>query len=255
MIPIAIALSTFKELVRSKILYLSLVFLILIVLISTFFGKTTIGDELKIIKDFGLFCVSLFSVLFCVISGALLLQKELSKKTIYNILSKSVTRWQFVFGKYLGMVITSVYLICIMSGILSIYIAFLEKKFDVLLLQAYFFIVLEILIVCSATMFFSCVVVTPLLSGLFSFGLFLIGRSSDYIVKYKDSVEGMLPKKILSVIYYIIPDLNLLNISNDIVYGISRDTVYCLYAVLYSLCYAFILIVLGSIYFSRKEFT
>ena len=80
-----IALNTVRETIRSKILYSLFFFLILLLAVSAFFGTVTIGDQEKVIKDFGLFALSLFSVLYAVISGSLLLAKELQRKTLYNL--------------------------------------------------------------------------------------------------------------------------------------------------------------------------
>jgi len=75
-----IGINTYRESVRSKILYSLIFFAVIVVCVSAFFGSVTIGDQVKVIKDFGLFAISLFSAAYAVISGSALLSKELSKK-------------------------------------------------------------------------------------------------------------------------------------------------------------------------------
>ena len=68
------------------------------------FGAASIGDQLKYMKDFSLMSVSLFGVIIAIVLGVNMLHQELGRKTIFNILSKPVARWQFIVGKFVGLV-------------------------------------------------------------------------------------------------------------------------------------------------------
>ena len=181
---IAIMRATWWELVRSKILYCFFFFAIALIGGAALFGGATIGDEVKVTKDFGLFAMSLFGVGFVVIAGASLLQKELQRKTIYNIISKAVSRTDFVIGKFLGIALT---LSCLVFGMGLLLMGFGYAAYgeaDPLILVASGAIIAELLMLAAVTLFFSSVVVTPVLAGLFGFGAFLAGRSSDSILTF-----------------------------------------------------------------------
>ena len=90
---LAIALNTAREAVRNKILYSILFFACLVVGIATLLGSFSIGDQMKFAKDFGLMAVSLFGVIIAIVLGVNLLHKELTKRTILNILSKPVAKF------------------------------------------------------------------------------------------------------------------------------------------------------------------
>ncbi|MCO6431483.1 MAG: hypothetical protein J5J00_11535 [Deltaproteobacteria bacterium] len=254
---LAITLATFKESIRSKVLYSVMFFAAVLVLVSTFFGTVTIGDQVKVIKDFGLFSVSIFSIAFAVISGTTLLFKELQRKTIYNILSKSVYRWQFLLGKYFGMLLTASTLVVSMGLSLLAYLWFFEGGPDFLILSAMFFMVLELVIVCAAAMLFSSIVVTPLLSGLFTFATFLAGRSTEYLlyfVQYKE-VDG-LAADLLVALNKLLPNLDKLNVVNEVVYGeaYALPVERMLWSSVYALCYAGVLLIAANMIFRRREF-
>ena len=70
------------------------------------FGAASIGDQTKYMKDFSLMSVSLFGVIIAIVLGVNLLHQELGRKTIFNILSKPVARWQFIVGKFFGLLAT-----------------------------------------------------------------------------------------------------------------------------------------------------
>lgn len=252
-----IALNTFRESIRSKILYSVFLFAILLLLASTFFGTVTIGDQIKVIKDFGLFGISLFSVAYVVIAGATLLQKELAKKTIYNILGKSVQRSEFIVGKYLGLLSTAILLTLVMSLGLLAYLYLFENKLDFLILYAAAYLIFELIIVCAASIFFSAIVVTPVLAGLFTFGIFLAGRSSQYL-SYFIEQEGLqsYAEKFLKVVHYSLPNLDKLNVINDVVYMnlsmVSPEKI--IWSSIYAVSYAAILLTIATIIFNRREF-
>jgi hypothetical protein len=102
----AIILNTFREAVRDRILYAIVFFAVLILLLSTIMDVITIGQRSKIIIDSGLASISIFGTLIAIFVGINLVYKEIDKRTIYTIVSKPVARWQFLLGKYFGLVLT-----------------------------------------------------------------------------------------------------------------------------------------------------
>lgn len=250
-----IALNTFRESIRSKILYSVLFFAFILVGVSALLGSVTIGDQVKVIKDFGLFSISLFSVLYAAISGGTLLHKELSRRTVYNILAKAVERWQFVMGKYIGMLFTVSAITALMACGLTFFVYFFEHKFDVLIIVASLHVIFELVIICACAMFFSAIVVTPLFVGVFTFGVFLAGRSSEYLLYFiNDENKGSLLASIFTGMYHLIPHLDKINISNNVVYGIDSSFAVTLASAGYAFSYAAVLLILACLIFSRREF-
>ena len=253
---LTIAINTFRELVRGKTLYGVIFVSAIIVCVSALFGSVSVGDQILVVKDFGLFSVSVSAVVFAVITGASLLYKELERKTIFNILSKPVKRWEFIIGKFLGMFCTQIVFLTLSSLILCIFASLYDGHFDTNLIIATAFIALELLIICAATLFFSALVATPSLNGLFSLGLFLAGRSVDYILSFieQQGTANAPISYILKGVYYILPHLPQLNISNQAVFGSIPSLSYAYWSSLYAITYASVLLILASILFSRREF-
>jgi len=252
---LAIAHTTLREILRGKVLVATFGFALILVAIVSLFGAVTIGDQAKVIKDFGLFTVSLFPVGFAVVSGSSLLHQELSRKTIYNVLSKPVRRSEFVAGKFLGMVGTSTVLLFMLAATLSIYLKFFEGTFDRLLFQAYALCWFEVVLMCGVALFFSSLVVTPALSGLFSFGVFLAGRSTEILLYFisEGSIRGP-AEWILKSLYWGLPHLSSLYVSNGIVHGTGVTASFILVSGAYALSYAALLLFFAQALFSRRDF-
>ena len=181
---ITIANLTLKEALRSKVIYAVLFFAALVVVAAALFGSVSIGDTATVIRDFGLGCISFFSVLYTVIAGSSLLSKELNRKTIFNILSRPLTRGHFIVGKFLGLWVMASILTILMGMVLYSFCYLFEGTFNNGILLSCFFIVLELAIVSALVLLFSAIVITPFLSGTFAFIFFLIGRSVSYIESY-----------------------------------------------------------------------
>ena len=251
---IQIALNTYRELIRGKVLYSLLFFAVALVLLTALFSSVTLGDQVKIIKDIGLTSISIFSVAMAVIAGSSLLNKELNKKTIYNILAKPVHSWQFLVGKQLGLMTTIGIMILIMVVGLSVFSYLFDQKMDLLLFEAVGFIFFELVIITAFAIFFSTVVITPMLSGLFTLSIFVAGRSIEYLPLLIKNLDAGILTETLGYLYWILPHLDKMNISNQIVYGSGTSLTHFFYTVLYSLSYAAIILTLAGLTFKRRDF-
>ncbi len=251
----AITLNTYRESIRSKILYAMLLFAAMLIGVSVFLGAVSIGDQIKVIKDFGLFSLSVFTVSYAVIAGAQLLSKELKLKTVYNILSRPVRRSEFLVGKYSGMLLTVLSMLLIMALSFSCFLYFLSSALEFNMLQAYWHIFLELMIVCASVIFFSSIVVTPLLSGLFAFGLFLAGRSSELFLYFIESGElSGAGAFLLKALYYLVPNYQKISIANAVVYDLPIEASLTLWCSVYAIGYSLILLAIAQLAFQRRDF-
>lgn len=251
----AIALNTMREAIRNKVLYSILFFAFLMVGISAVFGAASIGDQMKFVKDFSLMSISLFGVIIAVVLGVSMLHKELGKKTIFNILSKPVARWQFITGKFFGLFATLALVVILMCGGLVAFLAMLEGRGDWGLLLAAVTALLELMVVIAVALFFSSVVVTPTLAGLFTAATFIAGRSVGYLSYFLNDDGSPALQAVMRGLYWALPHLNRFNLADQVVYGNYVDAPYLLALAAYAVGYCGTLLLLSMLIFSRREFT
>jgi len=254
---LAIALNTFREAIRNRMLFSVVLFAALLVGMSALFGAVTIGSQARVIKDFGLFSLSFFGSLIAIISGVSLLDKEIRQRTVYNILSKPVNRWEYVMGKHLGIAGSAGVMVMLMGLSLIVFSALFEGRVDFLLIEGIFFAVLEVALVSAVTVFFSSLVITTTLSGLFTLAFYIAGKSINYLQYFmirSDDYNPVIPF-FAKLVEWILPDLSLFNFSNQLVYGQSATTLQFLYAILYCLSYSLIALLLATLFYNRREFT
>ncbi|RPH58491.1 MAG: hypothetical protein EHM89_12280, partial [Acidobacteria bacterium] len=110
-----IAINVFKESVRDKVLYNLVFFAVLLIGTSYLIGQLTAGQDIKIIKDLGLAATSVFGLFIAVFIGIGLVSKEVERRSIYALLSKPIRRHEFIVGKYLGLVLTLLINVSVMT--------------------------------------------------------------------------------------------------------------------------------------------
>jgi ABC-type transport system involved in multi-copper enzyme maturation permease subunit len=251
---VAIALNTAREAVRNRILYSILFFAVLMVAVAAVFGAASIGDQTKYMKDFSLMSVSLFGVVIAIVLGVNLLHQELGKKTIFNILSKPVARWQFIVGKFFGLLVTLTLIVGAMSvGVIGFF-TLLVGHLDHGLVVASFATLLEITVVIAVAIFFSSLVVTPALAGMFTAATFVAGRSASYLLYFLKGEQPSVVQTMAQALYWALPRLDRYTVADQVVYGIVPDPAYLVVLLAYSVAYAGVLLLLSVGLFSRREF-
>jgi len=133
----AIALNTFKEAIRNRILYILLFFALLMIAGSWVISSLAIFGQEKFIRDFGIAGINLVSVAIAVLVGIGLVYNDLDKKTIYTIVSKPISRWQFLVGKYFGLLLTVGLNIVIMTFFFLLIIYFRSYLTDDAILSSF----------------------------------------------------------------------------------------------------------------------
>lgn len=255
----AIARNTFREAVRNKILYSLLFFAILIILSALAIGNLTLHEEVRTIRDLGLFGIDLFGVIIAVFVGVNLLYKELDLKTVYTILPKPIRRWEFVLGKWLGMLLTLAVQMSMMGAVLAVTLAAEGARFDVPTLKAIWLLYLNVMLVTSIAVLFSSFS-SPFLSGFFSLGCFVVGRSVPEILAVAHKMGGT-GGAVLSGVCRALPNLHLFYPSGTIVsaeevtiHGHFVGAGYLLSTSLYGVTYSLLVLGLAMVIFRKRDF-
>ncbi len=246
---------TFREAIRNRVLYLLLFFGVVIVLLSRIAGLLTVGDEMKVMQDLGLTVVTLLDVLIAVFVGIELVYKEIDKRTLYLILTKPITRERFLLGKYLGLVLTLLVIHVGMTALLTVYLGLLGR-WNPRLLVALYGTLLEVLVVTAVATMFSTWT-TPILSGLFTFSVWVIGRASRSLLALADVVRNKSPglARLIEAVYYCVPNLDRMSLDAYAVHGVALPPGYLLSITVAAGLYAVVMLLLAVLLFQRRDFT
>ncbi len=252
----SIALHTFKESVRERVLYNLIAFALLLIGAAVLFGSISVGVEEIILVNLGLSSISVFGLLMAIFLGIGLVSKEIERRTIYSILSKPVYRAEFIVGKYLGLLLTLLINTAIMTA--GFYAALLYQKrtlhlADLVVLEAVYFILLQFALVVGLALLFSCIS-TPVLSAVFTLCLYIIGNLLSDIRWFGQETGSTLVEKGTEVLYYLLPNFGNFNAITQVSHGEGIPGYLLLSNSLYALLYVSILLSASIMIFEEREF-
>jgi ABC-type transport system involved in multi-copper enzyme maturation permease subunit len=255
-----IGLNTFREAIRNKVLYSLLFFALLVIVGSLAFGALSVHEEARLTTDLGLGGMSLFSVIIAIFVGVNLVYKELERKTIYSLIPKPVHRFQFVLGKFIGMILTLAIQVIIMTAVLMIVLKIQDAAVGGPLIKMICLIFIELFVITAVAVFFSSFS-SPFLSGLFTVGIFLVGRSIPDIKLIAEKVKSPGLSLFLKGVVWIMPNLRYFYITGSelggqhlSIHGTFPDWTYVGSASLYAILYTAIVLIFGIALFSRRDF-
>ncbi len=250
-----VALNTFREAVRDRVLYNLVFFALLMMVAAIAVGQISIGIEQIVIVSLGLSAISVIGLLISVFLGVALVSKEMDKRTLYALLAKPVRRWEFLLGKFGGLVLTlTVNTVAMALGLLlaMLYVKHSLERSDATVLVAVYFILLKLALVVALALLFSCFT-TPLLAILFTAGLYIVGL---YVQELRN-----LPLELLSPamtaftkwLSYLLPNFENFNVMAMAAHGRAVPGALILQNTLYTVVYCTIVLAIASVVFSRRN--
>jgi ABC-type transport system involved in multi-copper enzyme maturation permease subunit len=264
-----VAWHVFKESVRDRVLFGIVGFAVVMVAASVLIGEITAGQDIKFIKDLGLATLELSGVLMAVFIGVGLVSKEIDRRSIYSLLAKPVHRWEFVLGKYAGLVGTIVFNLAVMTVALFVLLAWFQWKTpdaaelawatpatDPALVKAVVLIMAELALLTAVALFFSTFTSSGILAAGLTLGVFVVGVFSDDLRGFSAISDSPVIVALVQGVGVIVPAFGAFDVKADVVHG--RPPVpwgYVLMTVTYAACYAGALVGGAMAIFSRREFT
>ena len=249
---LSIALNTFRENLRDKLLYNLLIFALLMIGSSLVLMRLTLGEFHRLLLDIGLGSVNIFSVLIAIFVGIGLVNKEIDKKTIYTIVSKPVARFEFLLGKFFGLTLTLLVNILIMTaGLLAVLMA-QSVPIEAVLFKAIGLILLECMVVTAVALLCSTFT-SATLSAIFTLAIYVIGHLTADLKAFGQKIDG-LGRSMLEGMYYLLPNLERFNLKGHVIHQLDVPLNDLALIVAYGMAYTAFLLLLASVIFQRRDF-
>jgi ABC-type transport system involved in multi-copper enzyme maturation permease subunit len=230
-----VALNTFREAVRDRVLYNLVFFALVMMAVAILVGQISIDIENIVIVSLGLSAISIIGLLMSVFIGVGLVSKEIDKRTLYALLAKPLRRWEFILGKFGGLVLTLTVNTAAMAAGLFLIVFYVKHSIeggDAVVLVAVYFILLKLALVVALAMLFSCFT-TPLLAILFTAGLYIAGL---FVHEMRNLEPGTMTPALgglLREISYLLPNFENFDVMGAAAHGraipgmlIAQNTVY-----------------------------
>jgi ABC-type transport system involved in multi-copper enzyme maturation permease subunit len=250
-----VATNTFREAVRDRVLYNLVFFALLMMGAAILVGQISIGIEQSVIVSLGLTAISVIGIFIAVFIGVGLVSKEMDKRTLYALLAKPVERWQFLLGKFGGLVMTLIVNTAAMT--VGLYFALwtvkhpLEKS-DGYLIVAVYLILLKLALIVALAMLFSCFT-TPFLAILYTLGLYVAGLFAQDLRTMQAVTLSASTMKMLKGISYLLPNFENFNVMGAVAHGRGVPGTLVAQNTAYTLLYGAMVLVAAAMIFSRRN--
>lgn len=250
----AVAKVTMREVLRDKILYSSFFVGISLLLAGSLGAQLTYIRPDRIVLNLGLAAISLASLGIAILVASPMLGKEFERRTIFVALSKPITRFQYLFGKYLGLagVLTLNWILLV-----AIFIAILllndgAKHLHGVTAWALILVLAQSFLGGAIAIMFSSFSTTAL-SVMSSGGIFLIGASLSHLKTLAAKSDSEFYAAILSAISTIWPNFETFQLGFSVTYELPYSAMQGFLSLGYCAGYMFTFLLIAGFFINRRE--
>jgi ABC-type transport system involved in multi-copper enzyme maturation permease subunit len=252
----SIASVSFREIIRDKILYNILVIAVLLMGLGFLASKMTFVRPDRVIMDFGVSAVSLSLVAIGTFIGASQLNREVERRTMFLALSRPISSYQFVAGKYLGLLLVlflNWFLVsAVFLGVLLMAGGVAQHSFSLTLFLALILLLFQSWVVASFAVFFSTFSTTSL-SSVLVIGLFLVGNNVSQFHALATRIHSRFASSTVEALSILLPNLEYFNLGTKVTYGIPVPFSFILIAVGYALAVSALMVTIAGVLIRKKE--
>ena len=263
----AVALITFKEGIKNRVLFGIFIITLLLFTATTVVTTLFMRDMVKVAMDLSLSAVSFAGLLTLLFIGVNLYGKDIDKRTIYMVISRPISRSEYLVGKFFGIILL-VLAVTVFLSILSSVPFILSKKFYSypearfswgIFFTAATYIFLKLAVVSSVLTLFASFTSNSFIALVLTLVTYIIGQSTEGIkVLISSTVEvgevSPVLKTVVNLAYYLFPNLSVLDLKTQAAHGIPIVSSYIFWTLLYALLYMTITIAVSTLAFRRREF-
>lgn len=276
-----IAQNTLTEVLRQRVLNVIFLFGLVMVGGSFFLTELTFQEEFKFLKDLGYAAISITGTLVALMGSAQLIPAEIERRTLHTLLSKPVHRFEFVVGKYVGLLGLITLMLGIMAFLFAVVLFIKEqvilsgvygvaeseeaKQFiasvyqqsrDPRLIQALILIWAKLAVVTAISVFFSTIATSTIFIVCTTLVVYFIGHLQSVARQLwlQDMQTSSIVKNVfLALVSFFIPDFQSYNLIDEIIAGNVIHWGVSFEILAYSLVYTCVLLMIASLIFEDRE--
>ncbi len=265
----ALSWLTFKEGIRDRAL-MGICLIAIVMLFATIIFTGVFGYDLsKVLVDLNLSTIAFAGLLLTFFVNINLIAKDIDKRTIYCVLSKPLSRTEYILGKYLGIMLLVLVALCILVIASSSIIYFVKATYDPIyfkgfswacFFQAFLYEILMFTILNAVVIFFSSISTSSFLVLLFTVATYITGQTIEEVMVYfkREAVANQLTEMnswIIDIAQYVFPNFSAFDIKTLASHGNFLPLGHTMALVSYSIIYTILLLLFSSLIFNKREIT
>jgi len=249
---ISIAFLNFKQGVREKLFWGVIFFFAFFLSLCVLLGKLSPGETEKVLRNAGLSGIELSGLVLVVFSLVLSFKKEEESRFLEIYLS-NFSRTNYLSGKLIGYLLICLFYL-LLSGLGYMLILFLYKSFIWQVAAGFYSLFLKLSILICFSLVFCCLFSSPIISLFCSLSLYLASEAAYPALKIVSLGPNRFRLSLFKFIYYLLPNMNELDIKSLAVYGELPSLSFFFSIGLYAFVYILFLWLIARFIFLKKEY-
>ena len=242
---------TFKEGLRERIFHGIFILFLFILFLNFLLSQMAYGEREKVLCDVGLAGIELTGIIILLyfLVNSFFREKETKMLEVYLV---RFSRVSFIWGRFLGAsLVAGVFLLL---GLISLSVLlFLNNAFYFSLILGVYFIFLKLLIILAFGLLFSTFISSQTLAYLLSLFVYIAGSSAHNALEIVSHRGSKISQILFKYFYYLLPNLDRLEIKLMLTYGRLPPISYVLSATLYTLTYICFLLIVSLLVFQKRQ--
>jgi ABC-type transport system involved in multi-copper enzyme maturation permease subunit len=266
----AIALATFKSEIAQPLFMIVMLVGVFALLAFIWIPYNTFGEDIKVLKDSGMVLIKVLCIIQAVWAASTSVSEEIEGRTALTVLSKPLRRRSFILGKYLGIFLTVAVVFILLGTVLMLVTAYkpiydakensLEQPIWQMCHLEMVGVVPGLLLAFMEVSILSAISVAistrlPMLANfIISFAIYVIGHLTPLLVQ--SSVEGKMFEAVVFVaqlLSTLFPVLDHFSIEAAVAAGVPVPYTYLGWALLYTVIYGMIALLLALVLFEDRD--
>ncbi|MEM9398779.1 MAG: ABC transporter permease subunit [Verrucomicrobiota bacterium] len=289
----AIAVNTLTEALRQKVMLVVVLCGLVFIAGSLFMADLAFREQFKFLKDLGYAGISITGMVVALIGAAQLIPAEIERRTLYTTLAKPVWRFEFILGKYIGLIALLSIIVIMLSTFFSVILLIQEMRVitietplnwlqwllgssdhlndgikshieeiqnasrDPRLIQAVLLVWAKLCVIGGLAVLLSTIASSTSFIVSITLMVYLVGNLL-HIVRLEwgeHSVESTFLKiTFITLVGWLVPDFELYNLIDEIIAGKNVSWSMTLEMLQYSALYVTVLLALAAAIFEGREF-
>lgn len=268
---ISIMRISYKEGLRQRVLYGVVIFALLLMAFAVLISGLFMRDISKIILDLCLSAINIGGLLIPFFLAVNLLARDIERRTIFTILSKPISRSQYIVGKYFGIVLLTGTVMAVLTvatffsvwtGKLLYGETFFSSFNPWAVIVGIFMSFLGLMVLNAIVVLWCSVTTSSFIATLLTLFTYLIGHTIDDVVRFL-AVEikatgadmSFAVQNAVKTAQYVFPNLSAFDIKLQAAHGILIPLSDAAFLICYGVVYIAAILSLSILIFGRRDFS
>jgi ABC-type transport system involved in multi-copper enzyme maturation permease subunit len=240
----AIAAAVVADAIRRKVIWAVLVFAVFLGLSIPALPSYGVGVAASVFREVAIALIYVAAIVVALALSATRIPLEVERRTVFNVISRDVRRWQYVAGSWLGMllVLGGVIALCAVATIAIGYFTIPGNEVMWRLLEAAFAVWLEMGVIMAFAVMLSC-----------SFGAITAGVGALAFTFIGHAVVSLLNLPEAARAPWYFPSLDIFNVVNPVALGTGYGPLYAASMVLAFVAWVALLLLGASALFGSRD--